>query len=69
MKKLLLNFSDILTGSIPWMPPETLKSYEYSKKSDVWSFGVFLWETLSCRIPFENYQFQVVMFAVSSYFL
>lgn len=27
-----------------WMPPEAVLDDEFSTKSDVWSFGVFMWE-------------------------
>ena len=39
------------------MSPEVLKSGEYSKASDVWSFGVLLWELLTGEIPFENFEY------------
>lgn len=50
------------------MPPEVIEKNDYSKQSDVWSFGVFLWETLSCKVPFSNYDFHVVMYAVRKFF-
>lgn len=50
------------------MPPEVIEKNDYSKQSDVWSFGIFLWETLSCKVPFSNYDFHVVMYAVRKSF-
>ena len=30
-----------------WMPPEAVLEDKYSVKSDVWAFGVFIWEVYS----------------------
>ncbi|AWO97263.1 hypothetical protein SMAX5B_004494 [Scophthalmus maximus] len=40
---------------VKWSPPEVLHFTKYSSKSDVWSFGVVMWEIYSGgRTPFEN---------------
>uniref|UniRef100_A0A7N6ATY9 Tyrosine-protein kinase n=1 Tax=Anabas testudineus TaxID=64144 RepID=A0A7N6ATY9_ANATE len=40
---------------VKWSPPEVLHYSRYSSKSDVWSFGVVMWEIYSDgRTPFEN---------------
>lgn len=39
-----------LTCPLRWMPAEALLDDEWSMKSDVWSFGVFLWSLLSSRL-------------------
>uniref|UniRef100_A0A3Q3EY39 TXK tyrosine kinase n=1 Tax=Kryptolebias marmoratus TaxID=37003 RepID=A0A3Q3EY39_KRYMA len=41
---------------VKWSPPEVLHYSKYSSKSDVWSFGVVMWEIYSeGRTPFENH--------------
>ena len=32
---------------VRWMPPEALMDRKFSSKSDVWSFGVLVWEILN----------------------
>ncbi|KAF7229731.1 tyrosine-protein kinase Tec-like [Nothobranchius furzeri] len=40
---------------VKWSPPEVLHYSKYSSKSDVWSFGVLMWEIHSeGQTPFEN---------------
>ncbi|XP_034021034.1 tyrosine-protein kinase TXK [Thalassophryne amazonica] len=40
---------------VKWSPPEVLHYSKYSSKSDVWSFGVVMWEVYSeGQTPFEN---------------
>jgi serine/threonine protein kinase len=39
-----------------WMSPETLRTAKFSEKSDVWAFGVTLWEMYSfADLPYSQY--------------
>jgi len=42
-------------GPIRWMAPESLQSSTYSKKTDVWAFGVTTWEGCTRgKLPFAE---------------
>lgn len=55
---------DSCTGSILWMSPEVITDKNFSKSSDVWSFGIFLWEIFSRKIPFKNCEINTIMHAI-----
>jgi len=42
------------TGPLKWMSPEAIKNRSYSKASDVWAFGVVLYEVLSRQDPYPD---------------
>uniref|UniRef100_A0A5S6QQZ4 Tyrosine-protein kinase n=1 Tax=Trichuris muris TaxID=70415 RepID=A0A5S6QQZ4_TRIMR len=40
---------------IKWTPPEAIRYLEFSEQSDVWSFGVLVWEILTGgEVPYSN---------------
>ncbi|XP_041121865.1 tyrosine-protein kinase Tec-like isoform X1 [Polyodon spathula] len=40
---------------VKWSPPEVFNFCKYSSKSDVWSFGVLMWEVFTeGKMPFEH---------------
>jgi serine/threonine protein kinase len=41
-------------GPVFWMAPESLELCHYSKKTDVYMFGVFLWELFARREPYTD---------------
>jgi predicted Ser/Thr protein kinase len=42
-------YSDL--GPVRWMAPESLAHHTYSKKSDVWTFGIVVWEIVAQSEP------------------
>jgi len=42
------------TGSLRYMAPEVADSRPYNNKADVYSFGILLWELLSCKKPYAG---------------
>ncbi|KAJ7527007.1 hypothetical protein O6H91_16G031700 [Diphasiastrum complanatum] len=42
------------TGTYRWMAPEMISQKAYTKKVDVYSFGIVLWELYTGLIPFEE---------------
>jgi len=53
------------TGTYRWMAPEMIKEKHHTKKVDVYSFGIVLWELLTGKTPFDNMTPEQAAFAVS----
>jgi len=51
-------------GTSGWMAPEVIRQEACSEKVDVWSFGIVLWEILTCAVPYNNIDPVAVMWGV-----
>ncbi|XP_063226327.1 mitogen-activated protein kinase kinase kinase 11-like [Bacillus rossius redtenbacheri] len=52
-------------GTYAWMAPEVIKTSTYSKASDVWSYGVLLWELLTGETPYKGIDALAVAYGVA----
>lgn len=48
------------------MAPEVIRSNMFSKASDIWSFGVVLWEMLTAKVPYEGVEGMAVAYGVAT---
>ncbi|CAG8738124.1 12240_t:CDS:1, partial [Acaulospora morrowiae] len=46
-----------LKGVIPYVAPEVLACKPHTKPTDIYSFGIAMWECTSCQPPFHNMDF------------
>ncbi|CAI5452607.1 unnamed protein product [Caenorhabditis angaria] len=51
-------------GTFNYMAPEVLQEKKYSKKVDVYSFGMVLWEMLTGHTPFSKCNLHRIIYAV-----
>lgn len=53
-------------GTVSWMAPEVIRHEPCSEKVDIWSYGVVLWEMLTCEIPYKDVQSSAVIWGVGN---
>eukprot|EP01095_Lingulamoeba_sp_RSL-Kostka_P005619 TRINITY_DN1702_c0_g2_i1.p1 TRINITY_DN1702_c0_g2~~TRINITY_DN1702_c0_g2_i1.p1 ORF type:complete len:564 (+),score=180.30 TRINITY_DN1702_c0_g2_i1:100-1791(+) len=53
--ELLLDGVEGAKGTPLWMAPEVMAGRNFNEKADVYSFGIVLWEILTRREPFEEF--------------
>ncbi|CAH1448223.1 serine/threonine/tyrosine-protein kinase HT1 [Lactuca sativa] len=52
-------------GTYRWMAPEMVKEKAYTRKVDVYSFGIVLWELITALLPFQGMTPVQAAFAVA----
>ncbi|RWS17516.1 mitogen-activated protein kinase kinase kinase 13-like protein [Dinothrombium tinctorium] len=53
-------------GTVAWMAPEVIRNELCSEKVDIWSFGVVIWELLTCEIPYKDVDSSAIIWGVGN---
>ncbi|XKL60178.1 hypothetical protein PGB90_001194 [Kerria lacca] len=53
-------------GTVAWMAPEIIRNEPCSEKVDIWSYGVVLWELLTCEAPYKDVDSSAIIWGVGS---
>lgn len=56
-------------GTLAWMAPEVILNHPCSEKVDIWSFGVVLWEMLTCEVPYKDFDSSAIMWGIGNHSL
>jgi serine/threonine protein kinase len=58
--------STLAMGTVQYTSPEVIRGGKVSEKSDIFSFGVVLWELVTLEIPWKGLRAEQVIFAVGA---
>jgi serine/threonine protein kinase len=53
-KKQRVTASDVLIGTVDYLAPETIEGRAIDNRTDIWAFGVMLFEMLTGKRPFQG---------------
>ena len=63
------SYKSTTRGPLPirWMAPESMRDFKYTSRSDVWSYGIVLWEIATlAEVPYQGLSNEEVLSHVKS---
>lgn len=52
-------------ATLAWMSPEALLHQTSCEKTEVWSYGVLLWEMTTMQLPYQGFEYGQIIVAVN----
>ncbi|RHZ59689.1 hypothetical protein Glove_362g65 [Diversispora epigaea] len=61
--------SNSIYGNLPYIAPEVICGEIYTKKSDIYSMGILMWEVITGETPFDDYEYdlELTLYIVKGY--
>jgi serine/threonine protein kinase len=56
--------TNVIMGTVPYISPEQIRGEKLDHRTDIWSFGIILYEMIANRLPFQSEYTEAVVYAI-----